>query len=187
MGGDSDMTRLVTSWIALIFIGVVGFGLLAHAEINHRRERVVRVFDLAKEYRTSMRETSLNFTQRWNQYYDDSVDPYHGGNLDERAYRDLVNRFLQADANRTNYEALSGFYESVGECVREGLCDFWYARATFGNDVTAFYHNMYPALIAECPQGRGCEGIYEFVNRVRDADRGLVHQSWGERAVAWAG
>lgn len=179
------MARLVTSWIALVLVAIIALGLLVHIAIERRRERVIRVFDLAKEYRTTLRETNRNFTDRWNEYYDDSVDPYRG-NLDEKSYRELVQRFLQADSNRANYEALAGFYQSAGDCVRVHLCDFWYARATFGNDIVTFYHNMYPELISECPQGRGCEGLYEFVNRARDADRGKARQGWSDRAMAWA-
>jgi hypothetical protein len=180
------MGRLATAWAGLLLLALFVAGLLFHAEVDRRRDKVIRVFELAKEYRTSLRQTNANFSNRWNEYYDDSVDPYNGGNLTEQAYTDLVNRFLQADSNRTNYETLAGFYEAVGDCVKAGLCDFWYARTSFGNDIVTFYHNMYPELQAEYPQNRGPEGIVFFVNRMRDADRGIARPGWDDQVAAWA-
>jgi hypothetical protein len=185
MDGFDSIGRLVTGWFVILLAAVFGLGLLFHSEVDRRREKMIRVFDLAKEYRITLRSTSQNFADRWNEFYDDSVDTTNNnGNLTEQAYDDLVNRFLQADSNRTNYEALAGFYETVGECVKAGLCDFWYARTSFGNDIVTFYHSMYPQLQQEYP--RGPEGMVDFVNRMRDADRGASRPGWDDRVASWA-
>ncbi len=179
------MARLATVWIALVIAVLFMVGLLANAELDRHQAKTVRVFDLAKEYRITLRQTNAQFSDRWNEYLNDSVDPYNGGNLDEQAYTDLVNRFLADTSNRNNYETLAGFYESVGECVQAGLCDFWFARKTFGSDIVTFYHNMYPALDAESQQGRSDEGIADFYNRMRSADRNELRPGWEDRMIAW--
>lgn len=186
MSENGGIARLVTAWVALLVVILIAMGLIAHSEIDRHRARVVRVFDLAKEYRVTLRPTNAQFSSRWNEYLNDSVDPYNGGNLDEQAYSDLVNRFLATDANRDNYEALAGFYESVGDCVDVGLCDFWFARTVFGNDIVTFYHNMYPALQAESQQGQNTQGILDFVDRMRDADKGQSHPDWEQNLAARA-
>jgi hypothetical protein len=183
--GENGTSTLATAWIAMIAFVVFAFGILVHSEMDRHKDKRVRVFDLAKEYRVTLRSTNAQFSDRWNEYLNDSVDPYNNGNLDEQAYTDLVGRFLGADSNRDNYEALAGFYDSVGECVDEGLCDFWYARTIFGTDMVTFYHNFYPQLDADNRQGQSDAGIVDFVNRMRDADRGALRQNWEDRAVAW--
>ena len=185
MNGNGSSAGLATAWVALAAFVVFAIGLLIHGEMERHRAKALRVFDLAREYRVSLRSTNAQFSDRWNEYLNDSVDPYNGGNLDEQAYTDLVNRVLQADSNRDNYEALAGFYDSVGECVSVGLCDFWFARTVFGNDIVTFYHNFYPALDAENRQGQSDAGIVEFVGRMRAADRGEVQRDWEERAISY--
>jgi len=179
------MARLATTWLVLTIAVIFMLGLLIHSEIDRHQAKTVRVFDLSREYRVNLRQTNAQFSDRWNEYLNDSVDPYNGGNLDEQAYTDLVTRFLAADSNRDNYEALAGFYESVGECVEAGLCDFWFARKTFGNDIVTFYHNMYPALDAENQQGHSDEAIVDFYNRMRSADRNELRPNWEDRMIAW--
>jgi hypothetical protein len=186
MSDNGTIGKLVTAWIGILVVILIAFGLLAHSEIGRHRARVVRVFDLSREYRVSLRPTNAQFSNRWNEYLNDSVDPYNGGNLDEQAYSDLVNRFLAADSNRDNYETLAGFYESVGDCVDVGLCDFWFARTVFGNDIVTFYHNMYPALEAESQQGQNIQGILNFVDRMRDADKGQSRPGWEDNLTARA-
>jgi hypothetical protein len=183
--GENGTSALATAWIALAAFVLIALGLLAHSEMERHKDNRLRVMELAKEYRVTLRSTNAQFSDRWNEYLNDSVDPYNGGNLDEQAYGDLVTRFLAADSNRDNYEALAGFYDSVGECVCEGLCDFWYARTIFGNDIVTFYHNFYPVLDAESRQGQSDAGIVDFVNRMRLADRGNMRQNWEDRAIAW--
>jgi len=185
MNGDNAFGSLSTAWVALLAFVLFALGLLAHSEMDRHQSKKLRVFELTKEYRVTLRGTNAQFSDRWNEYLNDSVDPYNGGNLDEQAYTDLVNRFLAADSNRENYEALAGFYDSVGECVCEGLCDFWVARTIFGNDIVTFYHNFYPALDAESRQGQSDAGIVDFVDRMRRADRGDLRQNWEDRAIAW--
>lgn len=183
--GDNGSTTPVTAWVALAAFVVFALGLLVHSEMERHKDKRLRVFEMAKEYRITLRGTNAQFSYRWNEYLNDSVDSYNGGNLDEQAYTDLVNRFLAADSNRDNYEALAGFYDSVGECVREGLCDFWYARTMFGNDIVTFYHNFYPELDAESRAGQSDAGIVDFVNRMRLADGGKMNPNWEDRAMAW--
>ena len=183
--GENGTSALATAWIALAAFVLIALGLLAHSEMERHKDNRLRVMELAKEYRVTLRSTNAQFSDRWNEYLNDSVDPYNGGNLDEQAYGDLVTRFLAADSNRDNYEALAGFYDSVGECVCEGLCDFWFARTIFGNDIVTFYHNFYPELDAESRAGQSDAGIVDFVNRMRLADRGDMHQNWEDRAIAW--
>lgn len=185
MGDGVTLAKLGAIWTAIVLFVLFALGLLAHAEYVRHQDKIVRVFDLAKEYRLSLRQTNAQFSDRWNEYLNDSVDPYNGGNLDEQAYSDLVARFLSDDGNRQNYDVLAGFYESVGDCVQAGLCDFWYARTTFGSDLVTFYHNMYPALEAEAQQGRNYPGILDFVDRMRRADRGQLRLGWEDNAYGW--
>lgn len=172
----------------LVVLGIV-FAVIfyGHATLRRHEARTERVFELAKEYRQTLRVTNVQFSNRWNEYLNDSIDPYNGGNITEEAYAELVTRFLSADSNADNYNALAGFYDSVGQCVQVGLCDFWYARSTFGSDIVTFYHNMYPALQSETQQGHGYPGIYDFVGRMRDADRGVSQPGWTNRVAAWDG
>jgi hypothetical protein len=183
--GDNGPSSLITAWVALVAFVLFALGLVVHSEMERHKDNRLRVFELAKEYRVTLRSTNAQFSDRWNEYLNDSVDSYNGGNLDEQAYTDLVTRFLSSDSNRDNYEALAGFYDSVGECVCEGLCDFWFARTIFGNDIVTFYHNFYPELDAESRQGQSDAGIVDFVNRMRDADRGKLRQNWEDHAIAW--
>lgn len=180
------MAKIATAWVGIVIVILFLMGLTAHFQIERHHEKKLRVFDLAKEYRVTLRATNAQFSDRWNEYLNDSVDPYNGGNIDEQAYNDLVNRFLNTDTNRDNYEALAGFYESVGECVKERLCDFWFARRTFGNDIVTFYHNMYPALDAENQQGHSDDGIVDFYNRMKSADKGEIRPGWDETIDSWA-
>jgi hypothetical protein len=43
---------------------------------------------------------------------------------------------------------------------------------------------MYPQLQQEYP--RGPEGMVDFVNRMRDADRGASRPGWDDRVASWA-
>lgn len=181
------MAPMATAWIAILLLAVYVFAYLVNAAVDYHHIRAARVLDFAKEYRTSLMQTNITFSQNWNDYLNESVDPYNGGNVDEQAYGDLVTRFLALDDNRNKYEALAGFYEAVGECVESGLCDFWLARDTFGNDIVTFYHNMYPELETETQQGRNCSGIVDFTNRMHSADRGDIQPGWRDRVAAWAG
>jgi hypothetical protein len=188
MDNGGSLAKMTAAWIAVIVFIVIVFALfwLFRNEVDYHQAKVVRVFELAKEYRATLQQTNAQFSDRWNDYESDAVDPYNGGNLDEAAYSDLVNRFLSADSNRDNFQALEGFYDSVGECVQVGLCDFWFARATFGNDIVTFYHNMYPVLEVENQQGHGGAGILDFVDRMRRADRGDLRRDWRDNAIDWA-
>jgi hypothetical protein len=176
---------LATAWVALAAFVIFALGLLGHSEMERHEAKTLRVYDLAREYRVSLRAINNQFCDRWNEYLNDSVDPYNGGNLDEQAYAALVDRFLAADSNHENYDAIAGFYDSVGECVSVGLCDFWFARQVFGNDIVTFYHNFYPALDEENRQGQSDAGIVDFVARMRSADRGALRRDWEEQAMAW--
>jgi len=187
MDDDRTWGASFTTWVGLVVLVVIAVVYFSERTIDRHQAKVARVFDLAKEYRLTLRQTNAQFSTRWNEYLNDSVDPYNGGNLDERAYADLVNRFIAADDNHNNYEALAGFYDSIGDCVEAGLCDFWLARAMFGNDVVIFYHNMYPVLESENQQGQSDAGIVEFVNRMHAADRGEIQPDWRDRYSAWAG
>ena len=96
----------------------------------------------------------------------------------------LVDRFLAMDSNNASFTALTSFYEEVGECVDADLCDFWTARALFGNDIVTFYHNMYPVLEREAQSGGNVNGLLHFVDRMHDADRGAVHRRFEWRFLA---
>ena len=160
-------------------------GLLVHSEMERHKDKRLRVFELAKEYRVTLRGTNAQFSDRWNEYLNDFVDQYNGGNLSEQAYTDLVSRFLAADFNRDNYEALAGFYDFVGECVCEGLCDFWFARTIFGNDIVTFYHNFYPELDAESRAGPERCGHRRFRQSHAARRRRQDESELGDRAMAW--
>jgi hypothetical protein len=187
MGDGGTLAKVTAVWIALAIFIFAALYCLFRGEVEYHQTKVERVFDLAKEYRTTLQQTNAQFSDRWNAYESDAVDPYNGGNIDEQAYDDLVNRFLSQDANRDSFQALAGFYDSVGECVQAGLCDFWFARTTFGNDIVTFYHNMYPVLEVENQQGHGGAGILDFVDRMHKADRNELRRDWRDRAIEWTG
>lgn len=186
MGENGNLAKVSAAWIALAVFFVIALLFVFRGEVAYHQAKLERVFELAKEYRTTLRETNAQFSDHWNEYENDAVDPYNGGNIDEQSYADLVNRFLATDTNRESFQALAGFYDSVGECVQVGLCDFWFARTTFGDDIVTFYHNMYPVLEIENQQGHGGAGIMDFVDRMRRADRGELRQDWRDRAIAWS-
>ncbi len=187
MGDNGTIAKMATAWVALAIFVALALFYIFRGEVDYHQAKLERVFDLAKEYRVTLRQTNAEFSDHWNEYENDAVDPYNGGNIDEQAYSDLVNRFLETQENRNNFLALAGFYDSVGECVQVGLCDFWFARTTFGNDIVTFYHNMYPVLEAENQDGRGGAGIMDFVDRMRRADRGELHREWRDRVIDWTG
>jgi hypothetical protein len=178
-GGGQGASRAL-GWVVLLVAVIFGLGYAYDRGSERREAREARVFDLAREYRMSLRLTNAQFSARWNEFLNDSIDPYNGGNLDQQSFAALVNQFLAMDSNRDSYETLAGYYETVGECVQARLCDFWTARMTLGNDIVVFYHNMYPALAEESQQGRSDAGIIEFARRMRAADRGEIAPSWSD-------
>ena len=115
-GGDGWNFSLVpvVALLALIF----ALFFVVHTQSAYHHAKLEHVFDLAKEYRTTLRQTDTQFSDRWNEYENDAIDPYNGGNLDEQSYADLVNRFLAMDANRDSYHALAGFYDSWANACR---------------------------------------------------------------------
>lgn len=185
MSDDNGFLKTILVGVVLLVLVLFGLFSLIHSEARYRQAKLEHVFELAKEFRVTLRQTNAQFSDRWNEYENDAVDP-NGGNIGEQAYADLVNRFLAMDANRDNFVALEGFYDSVGQCVQVGLCDFWFARETFGNDIVAFYHNMYPVIEAQNHEGRGGAGILDFVDRMARADRGELRRDWRDNAIAWA-
>jgi len=174
---------MASSVVRLVIVSIAVLVLITWAALNviqtqvERRDAVAaRVFDMSKEYRNQLGPIDVQFSYDWNNYLTETVDSYNGGQLDEKSYSDLVDRFLANGNNNNNFVALSAFYEEIGECVDADLCDFWAARALFGADIVTFYHNMYPALQREHQEGTSVDGILSFVERMKDADHGAAHR-----------
>ena len=68
MSDNGTIGKLVTAWIAILLVFVIALAALAHSEIGRHRARVVRVFDLSREYRVTLRATNAQFSNRWNEY-----------------------------------------------------------------------------------------------------------------------
>lgn len=172
----TQITRIALVVIAiLVFVTWAAISVI-QTQVTRQDAMAARVFDMSREYRNQLRPASIQFSNNWNNYLNETVDPYNNGQVDEQAYSDLVDRFLSADNNNDSFTALSSFYEEVGECVDADLCDFWTARSLFGADVVTFYHNMYPVIEREEQQGGGYGGLLHFVDRMKDADRGVLHR-----------
>ena len=172
----SSVARLVIALVAVL--GFIAWAVLnvIQTQIERQDAMAARVFDMSKEYRGQLGPIEVQFSDGWNNYLNDTVDSYNGGQLDEKSYSDLVDHFLANGNNNNNFVALSAFYEEVGECIDADLCDFWAARSLFGADIVAFYHNMYPALQREHQEGADVDGILSFVERMKAADRGAAHR-----------
>ena len=173
--GESISRVGLTLVAVLVFASWATFSVI-QTLVAREDKMAARVFDMSREYRNQLRPVSVQFSTNWNNYLNDTVDPYNNGQLDPKTYSDLVDRFLSADNNNDSFAALSSFYDEVGQCVDADLCDFWTARALFGADVTTFYHNMYPVLEREQQQTGAYGGILHFVARLQDADRGIIHR-----------
>jgi hypothetical protein len=170
------IARIATATIAILVFAAWAVTNLIQTQVARNDAMASRVFDMSREYRGHLGPVSAQFATNWNSYLNVSIDPSAGSQLDEQAYSDLVDHFLAMDNNNDNFAALSSFYEEVGECVDADLCDFWTARSVFGADVVTFYHNMYPVLEREAQAGGNVNGLLHFVDRMRDADRGVLHR-----------
>src|SRR6202012_5428925 len=85
---------------------------------------------------------------------------------DTRAQKQRPDTQKQPDTHK-QYETLLFFYNSLGECVRAGLCDFASANAMFGDDVLTFYDNMYPDLMVVCRSGYEADGVFYFISKTK--------------------
>jgi len=172
----AQISRIALGVVTLLVLVAWATVSIIQAQLSRNDAMAQRVFDMSREYRAQLRTVNAQFSGNWNTYLNETVDPYNNGQVDPNAYSDLVDRFLQTDANNDGFVALSSFYEEVGECVDADLCDFWTARSVFGNDVVTFYHNMYPVLERQQQQDGSFSGLLHFVDRMRDADRGMLHR-----------
>ena len=174
----NNTIRLVITTLAVL--GFFAWAIFDVIQTQFERHDAIagRAFDMAREYRGPLGATKAQFSDSWNDYLNTTVDSYNGGNLDEKSYSDLVDRFLSIGNNNDGFITLSTFYEEVGECVDADLCDFWTVRTLFGDDIVSFYHNMYPVLEREHQEGHNVDGILSFVDRMNDADRGAVHRAF---------
>jgi len=181
---DTSLARTTAAWIAAILLVFVATLFFYERHVERHEERQGRVFEFAKEYRDTFTDVRLRFSNNWDLYRSETIDPYNGGELDEGSYATLVERFLEQDTNGADFESLASFYGAVGVCVRAELCDFWMARAMFGSDILAFYHNMYPALQAEHDQPSR-QAIFDFVARLKSADQHLIAEPNVYHVLDW--
>ncbi|MGD0866446.1 MAG: hypothetical protein ABSA49_12910 [Rhizomicrobium sp.] len=172
----THISRIAIATIAILVFAVWAILNLIQTQVARNDAMAARVFDMSREYRGQLGPAGVQFSTGWNNYLNDTIDSANGAQLDEQAYSDLVDRFLALDNNNASFAALSSFYEEVGECVDADLCDFWTARSLFGSDIVTFYHNMYPVLEREQQSGGNVNGLLHFVDRMRDADRGILHR-----------
>lgn len=172
----THISRIAIATIAILVFAVWAILNLIQTQVARNDAMAARVFDMSREYRGQLGPAGVQFSTGWNNYLNDTIDSANGAQLDEQAYSDLVDRFLALDNNNASFAALSSFYEEVGECVDADLCDFWTARSLFGSDIVTFYHNMYPVLEREAQSGGNVNGLLRFVDRMRDADRGVLHR-----------
>jgi hypothetical protein len=172
----THISRAAIAAIAILVFAAWAILNLIQTQVARNDAMAARVFDMSREYRGALGATAAQFSTSWNNYLNDTIAVANGGQLDEQAYSDLVDRFLAGGTNNDSFAALSSFYNEVGECVDADACDFWTARAVFGNDMVTFYHNMYPVLEREAQSGGNVTGLLHFVDRMRDADRGILHR-----------
>jgi len=172
----THISRAAIATIAILAFAAWAILNLIQTQVARNDAMGARVFDMSREYRGHLGPANAAFSANWNNYLNATIDPTNNGQLDEQAYSDLVDRFLAMDDNNDIFAALSSFYEEVGECVDADLCDFWTARSLFGSDIVTFYHNMYPVLERESQSGGNVVGLLHFVDRMRDADRGVLHR-----------
>jgi hypothetical protein len=172
----THISRIAIATIAILVFAAWAVMSLIQTQIARNDAMAARVFDMSRDYRSHLGPASAQFSTNWNNYLNATIDPANGGQLDPQAYSDQVDRFLAADNNNDSFAALSSFYEEVGECVDADLCDFWTARSLFGNDIVTFYHNMYPVLEREAQTGGNVNGLLHFIDRMKDADRGVLHR-----------
>jgi hypothetical protein len=171
----AHISRAAIGTIAILVFAAWAILNLIQTQVARNDAMGARVLDMSREYRSHLGGVNASFSLNWNNYLNTAIDP-NAGQLDEQAYSDLVDRFLAMDDNNDGFAALSSFYEEVGECVDADLCDFWTARALFGSDIVTFYHNMYPVLEREAQSGGNVTGLLHFVDRMRDADRGVLQR-----------
>ncbi len=177
-------TARTIAWIVAILVLCAAAFYVFERHIERHQARQVRVFEMGREYRDVFSPVRTRFSHNWNEFRNETIDPYNGGALDENTYAVLVRRFLDQDSNDDDFESLLSMYATVGACVQDHLCDFWTARSLFGDDVMTFYHNMYPALEyrRQLPAGRE---FFDFVAHLRAADRGEISESGEYRLLDW--
>ena len=172
----THISRIAIATIAILVFIVWAILNLIQTQVARNDAMAARVFEMSREYRGQLAPIGTQFSTSWNNYLNDTVESANGGQLDAQAYSDLVDRFLAGGTNNDSFAALSSFYNEVGECVDADACDFWTARSVFGGDIVTFYHKMYPVLEREAQSGGNVNGLLHFVDRMRDADRGILHR-----------
>lgn len=119
-----------------------------------------------KEYRAGFLSLSVEFSDSWTTYID---NVQHTKKLSEaefrKQYKELLEVFLKQPGMRGKYERLGGFYNSLGVCVRAGLCDFETSKALLGDEILTYYDNMYPHLQIVCQYSYDVDGIFYFIVR----------------------
>jgi hypothetical protein len=165
---SEKFTHTYAPWATLITViaSLLG-GYWQFRQLRHE-ETVSRMFDMSKEYRTSFLDVNLGFSDEWPAYSEKSIQTLPRANV-KRQYADLVSKFLRSPDTRKRYEKLRFFYNSLGECVRAGLCDLKSANSMLGDDVLTFYHDMYPDLVSVRKYGYEADGIFDFIAKLKAA------------------
>lgn len=141
MSGKTTFGRTLISLVTLLFT-VVGAGVafLEYRQAQQREnvERVFRYSDtLANEVEANARINKLaaNFLDVWQ-------TSAASGGFDPTAW--IVNTINGDSDLRDAIERMAMFYDTLGVCVAEGLCDEKTARALFTQQVASFASTAYP-------------------------------------------
>lgn len=117
--------------IAGVFAGVVT--VLA---TQHDR-RVQRTLDLRKEYVDGARKTYLELLDNWNTY---SAKPENDVlKLKQAEQRLVTRRFFEVSKNRTDFNNLVDFFETLSVCIEHKGCDKNTAIDLFGSQAKSVY------------------------------------------------
>jgi hypothetical protein len=170
---SENFTKTYAPWATwIIVVASLLAGYVQYRQFR-RDQTVSRVFDMSKEYRANFLDVRLTFADEWSDYRESlhKLSPVYV----MCHYSELVETFLKMPGTektpgpRKEYESLGFFYNSLGECVKATLCDFDSANVMFGDDVLAYYHNMYPALMSVKSEGTEADGIFDFADKVKKA------------------
>jgi hypothetical protein len=157
-GVASNLMTFVPS-VVLVLLVLLVVMYFWHADQDERRERAVRVFET--QYTVFLKRTDEDFADRWNRYCSIYYEDCHTPN--RAVYSGFVQDFLQQPQNRDAYEALTSFYETLGDCVSRELCSRWEARHRFGFQAKYFYRVMEPQIKRDYETGRGYDGLLTLI------------------------
>lgn len=150
---------LGTLMVSLIVVIAAAIGLYAYYSWSTAQAKELAL-DFSLQYR-GLVDRNATFESRWQTF-----SKRYRCTHDDSTYDRCVRYFLRDPQSRQDYNVLRQFFNSVGTCAQAKLCDFDTARSLFGDDVVAFYNNMYPMLA-----DGGAQGLIDFAERIEYGDQ----------------